>query len=120
VSATREKFIAALDDDLNTSAALAAIFDFVRSAYQLDEQGTLGPGDARSAIDFLRDVDRVLAVLRANPELLDAEIAKRIEERQAARRRRDFRGSGPDSQLASVPGNSAGRHQRRSPLKRLH
>jgi cysteinyl-tRNA synthetase len=90
VSATRENFIAALDDDLNTSAALAAIFDFVRSAYQQDEQGILGAGDARIAIDFLRDVDRVLAVLRPQPELLDAEITKRIEERQAARRRRDF------------------------------
>jgi cysteinyl-tRNA synthetase len=90
VSATRENFIAALDDDLNTSAALAAVFDFVRSAYQLDDQGTLGPGDARAAIDFLKDVDRVLAVLRTQPELLDAEITKRIEERQAARRRRDF------------------------------
>jgi cysteinyl-tRNA synthetase len=90
VSATRENFIAALDDDLNTSAALAAVFDFVRSAYQQDEQGILGAGDARAAIDFLKDVNRVLAVLRTQPELLDAEITKRIEERQAARRRRDF------------------------------
>ena len=88
--AARQKFVEALDDDLNTSAALAVLFDFVRSAYQLDEQGSLSGGDARTALDFFQDVDRVLAVLRPQPGLLDAEIMKQIEARQAARRRRDF------------------------------
>ncbi|MBZ5499928.1 MAG: cysteine--tRNA ligase [Acidobacteriia bacterium] len=90
VEATRQKFIDALDDDLNTSAALAVIFDFVRSGYQRDEQGVLSGGDARTTVELLREVDRVLGVLRPQPELLDAEIMKRIEERQGARRRRDF------------------------------
>jgi cysteinyl-tRNA synthetase len=90
VEATRQKFIEAMDDDLNTSAALAVIFDFVRTAYQRDEQGALTSGDARSAMELLHDFDRVLGVLSAQPQLLDAEIMKQIEERQAARRRRDF------------------------------
>jgi len=90
IEAARREFIEALDDDLNTSAALAVIFDFVRSTYQRDEQGALSGADARAALDFLTDVDRVLGVLRAQPALLDAEIMKQIEERQAARRRRDF------------------------------
>ncbi len=90
VQSTKQKFIDALDDDLNTSAALAVVFDFVRLAYLREEQGALAPGDARTAEEFIHDVDRVLGVLRAVPELLDADISKRIEERQAARRRRDF------------------------------
>ena len=90
VEATRQKFIEAMDDDLNTSAALAVIFDFVRTAYQRDEQGALTSGDARSAMELLHDFDRVLGVLSAQPQMLDAEIMKQIEERQAARRRRDF------------------------------
>jgi cysteinyl-tRNA synthetase len=90
VEATRQKFIEAMDDDLNTSAALAVIFDFVRTAYQRDEQGALTSGDAHSAMELLHDFDRVLGVLSAQPQLLDAEIMKQIEERQAARRRRDF------------------------------
>ena len=88
--AAREKFIEAMDDDLNTSAALAVIFDFVRAAYQRDEQGTLAGADSRAAVDLMEDFDRVLAVLGAQPELLDEEILKQIEARQAARRRRDF------------------------------
>ncbi|MGA2260416.1 MAG: cysteine--tRNA ligase [Acidobacteriota bacterium] len=90
IDETRLKFIKAMDDDLNTSAALRVIFDFVRSVYQRDEQGALSAGDARAAVEFLQDLNRVLGVQRAQPELLDAEIMKRIEERQAARRRRDF------------------------------
>jgi cysteinyl-tRNA synthetase len=90
IEAARQRFIAAMDDDLNTSAALAVLFDFVRSANQRDEQGAVSGGDARAAINFLRDVDLVLGVLAAPQELLDAEIMKRIEDRQAARRRRDF------------------------------
>jgi cysteinyl-tRNA synthetase len=90
VQAARKRFTEAMDADLNTSAALAAIFDFVRFAYQKDSQRALSGGDARVAIDLLMEIDGVLGVLRAQPELLDEEIAQQIESRQAARRRRDF------------------------------
>ncbi len=91
--ATRAGFIEALDDDLNTSAALAVLFDFVRVVYQREEQGNLPGGDARAALELLQEFDRVLAVLQVKPELLDEEIKQRIEDRQAARRRRDFAAS---------------------------
>jgi cysteinyl-tRNA synthetase len=90
VGKAREHFIDAMDSDLNVSAALAAIFDFVRFAYQKDSQKDITGGDAQTAIDFLKEVDGVLNILRSQPELLDAEIAEQIEARQAARRRRDF------------------------------
>jgi cysteinyl-tRNA synthetase len=90
VQAARERFMEAMDADLNTSAALAVIFDFVRFAYQKDSQKALSGGDARVAIDFLKEIDGVFSILRAQSELLDEEIAQQIEARQAARRRRDF------------------------------
>jgi cysteinyl-tRNA synthetase len=90
VQAARDRFTEAMDADLNTSAGLAAIFDFVRMAYQKDSQKALSGGDARIASDFLIELDGVLGILRTQPELLDEEIAQQIEARQAARRRRDF------------------------------
>jgi len=90
IAATRAEFQEALNDDLNTSAALRVLFDFVRAVYQRDEQGGLTGGDARAAADFLAEIDRVLAVFGARPDLLDEEIQALIDERQAARRRRDF------------------------------
>jgi cysteinyl-tRNA synthetase len=90
LQATRQKFVDAMDDDLNTSAALAVMFDFVRAVYLRDEQGALTGADARAALDLLLDLDRILAILQPQPEILDADIMKRIEDRQAARKRRDF------------------------------
>jgi cysteinyl-tRNA synthetase len=90
VNGARERFIEAMDSDLNTSAALAAIFDFVRSTYQKDSQNALSGADARAASDFIQEVDSVLNILRPQDELLDEEIAAQIDARQAARKRRDF------------------------------
>jgi cysteinyl-tRNA synthetase len=88
--AARERFIEAMDDDINTSAALGAVFDFVRTTYQKDTQNALAGGDARIALEFIQEIDGVLNILRAQPELLDEEIAAQIASRQAARKRKDF------------------------------
>ncbi len=90
VEQARHEFMTAMDDDLNTSAALAVIFDFVKACYQKADQNSLSGGDARAALDFVREMDRIFNVLRPQPELLDDEIQKLIEARQDARRRRDF------------------------------
>jgi cysteinyl-tRNA synthetase len=90
VNAARERFIEAMDGDINTSAALAAVFDFVRSTYQRDSQTPISGGDARAALNFIQEVNGVFNILRPQPELLDEEITRQIEARQAARKRRDF------------------------------
>jgi cysteinyl-tRNA synthetase len=90
VKAARERFIEAMDNDLNASAALAAVFDFVRLTYQRDGQSPISAGDANAAIRFIQEIDGVFNILRARQELLDEEISKQIEARQAARKRRDF------------------------------
>jgi cysteinyl-tRNA synthetase len=90
VEGARRKFIEAMDDDLNTAAGLAVLFDFVHESYQrMDRQGLTG-GDARIAADFVRELDGVFAVLREPEELLDAEILQKIEERRIARKHRNF------------------------------
>jgi cysteinyl-tRNA synthetase len=42
------------------------------------------------ALNFIQEIDGVFNILRPQPELLDEEIIKQIEARQAARKRRDF------------------------------
>jgi len=90
VEKARTDFREALDDDLNISAALAAVFEFVRSTYQKSDQNALSGGDARAAMEYIREVDSVIGVMKGEPEIVDEEIAKRIQDRQAARARRDF------------------------------
>jgi cysteinyl-tRNA synthetase len=91
VGKARQDFVEALDDDLNTSAALAVVFDFVRSSYQRADQNGLSAGGASSALDFLKEADAMFGVLKQQSGMLDEEIAKQIQERQAARARRDFK-----------------------------
>ncbi len=91
VRKAREHFIEAMDNDINTSAALAVLFEFVRAGYQQDSRNGLTGGDAKIASEFVHEVDRVFNILPPkSEELLDEAIAEQIEARQDARRRRDF------------------------------
>ncbi len=90
-------FEAALDDDLNTPNAFAALFPFIREVNaELDRIGTVSASDLASARDALDRMDRVLGLIdlaRAHARVdtnFAAWVDGRIAERQAARGRGDF------------------------------
>ncbi len=118
-SRAHEEFLAALANDLNTAEARAAIFELVREGNIALDAGLLRAEDRDAMLRALATFDSVFAVLTDNdaaptraaiewasengkldqvaPELLaaqsltDAEIDARIEERNLARRQRNFR-----------------------------
>jgi cysteinyl-tRNA synthetase len=83
-------FTAAMDDDLNTSEALGALFPYLREVNLAVDEGSLDAAGAVAAIEAIRSADRVLGVLPPKDEVLPAEVEARIEARNAARKRRDF------------------------------
>ena len=89
-------FDEAMRSDLNTAAALGAIFELVRALNSAIDAGEMGTGDVpvvRAAFDRFDRVLGVLSLRRAEeeqPPLPVEEIERSIEERHAARRRRDF------------------------------
>jgi cysteinyl-tRNA synthetase len=86
-----EAFEAGLDDDLNTSVALAAVHDLTREVNTALNCEGLRADDQRDLLQLLARFDSVLNVFgRPQREMLDAEIQSLIDERQEARRRRDF------------------------------
>ncbi len=93
LSSARAAFGAALDDDLNASAALAAVFDLVRELNRRIERRSLSGADAGRALDALRDLDRVLAILPDPEPGLDADLEALLAERAAARDARDWAAS---------------------------
>ena len=94
ITAARDAFGAALDDDLNASAALAAVFDLVRDLNRRIEARSLSTDDAGRALDALRDLDRVLGVLpEPSDDGLDPELQALLDERAAARAARDWAAS---------------------------
>jgi cysteinyl-tRNA synthetase len=93
LGAARDAFGAALDDDLNVSAALAAVFDLVRDLNRRLERRAMSTDDATRALDTLRDLDRVLAILPDPSAELEPPVAALLAERAAARAARDFAAS---------------------------
>ena len=93
LSGARDSFEAALDDDLNISPALAALFELVRELNRRIDARQLSTPDAARAIAFVRDLDRVLAVTPAQPEGLSAELEALLDQRAVSRTARDWAGS---------------------------
>jgi cysteinyl-tRNA synthetase len=83
-------FESAMEDDFNTADAAAAVFDLVKYSNTT--------ADAGSSKEFLQKLlDRLVSltdvlglIMDRKEEMLDGEIEKLIEERQAARKAKDF------------------------------
>jgi cysteinyl-tRNA synthetase len=86
----RAGFEAGLDDDLNVSASLAALFDGVRELNRRIDARTLSTADAARAAAFVRELDSVLGVAAPADAGLDADLQAIVDARAAARAARDW------------------------------
>ncbi len=85
------RFEEAMDADLNTSAALAAIFDLLREGNTALSSSSMTKGDARAFREAIERMNQVLAVFGKGEKIsLDREVEALIHERVKARGRRDF------------------------------
>ena len=85
------EFEAGMDDDLNTAVALAALHNLMREVNTALNDHTVLEENRREVLSLLDRFDSVLNVLgQDEAEMLDADIQALIDERQEARRRRDF------------------------------
>ncbi len=88
-----ERFRLAMDDDLNTAEALAAVFEFVRDANTAMDAGEFRAGNVAGALEFLESFNQVFDVLAPTVQsgvMADSEVESMIAERAAAKKRRDF------------------------------
>ena len=85
-----KKFDDAMDDDFNTADAISVVFELVRLANSnVNENST--KAFVQSLLDELLELGDILGlVFETKEEILDEEIEKLIEERQAARKERNF------------------------------
>ncbi|MCI8387563.1 MAG: cysteine--tRNA ligase [Clostridiales bacterium] len=84
-------FIAAMDDDLNTADAIAAIFELVRDANELIAKNASG-ADAKYALTLLDELCTLMGF--TSEEAADDEFIKEIEDaierRMAAKKSKDY------------------------------
>ncbi len=79
-----------MDDDFNTADAISAIFDLVKFAntHVSEEAGRAFVQAVKEEIVLLSDICGL--IVDKKEEILDAQIEELIQERQAARKARDF------------------------------
>ena len=92
-AAARQAFEDAMDDDLKTSEAVAAVFEYIRDMNTQMDAGAFQAGNVAGGLDLLAIFDRIFAVLEPTATesgLSDAEIDAKIAERNAAKKAKNF------------------------------
>ena len=88
----RDKFIAAMDDDLNTADAISAVFELI-TAINTAVAGGASKEFAQKSMDILMELSTVLGLLQQEVEEtveIDDDLQALIDERQQARKDKNF------------------------------
>ncbi|MFH1853542.1 MAG: cysteine--tRNA ligase [Candidatus Neomarinimicrobiota bacterium] len=88
-----ETFEAALDDDLDVSGALGVFFEWIRTTNTMLDDNQLNIDQAIESLNFIREVDSILAVLTEAEAVVPAEIQVIVDQRETARKDRDWKQS---------------------------
>lgn len=88
----RDKFNEAMDDDLNTADAISAVFELIRDINTAVKDGC-SKDFANKCLALLDELTAVLGLLRDRKEAdgIDTEIQVLVDERQEARKNKDFK-----------------------------
>ncbi|MDD5482230.1 MAG: cysteine--tRNA ligase [Kiritimatiellae bacterium] len=84
------KFRAAMDEDLNLPAALAALFDMIHEGNRKMNAEALSAAEAQAALNALDGMDAVLGVLKRGMDKPDRAIMELARSRQNARKAKDW------------------------------
>ena len=86
----KNNFITAMDDDINTADAISVIFDIVKYANTNFDENT-SKKTLEYTISLLEELMNVLGILKEeSKDFLDSDIEALIEERNNARKNKDF------------------------------
>ena len=90
INALEHRFNAAMDDDLNVSAALAELFGFIKKMNPLVDGGKLDAAGIDGLRAVLGRINAVLGVLDQENEALDVHTKAIIKKRELARQQGDW------------------------------
>jgi cysteinyl-tRNA synthetase len=87
---TRTRFMDALDDDLNISGAMAALFDLVHAGNRALEKNAVSMEEAASVLALWKDLNSVLGFLEPPEEEVPSEVLELVEKREVARKEKEW------------------------------
>ncbi len=86
----KQMFEQFLDDDLNISPALAAVFGLMKETNIVLEKNELDGRNAKEVITVFREFDKILGIFETEELLLSEEVDNLVKIRESARERKDF------------------------------
>jgi len=86
-----QRFTEAMDEDLNVSAGWAVVFDWVRDMNRALASGQMNASQAAANLAGWQKIDSVFAVSKKQESEAPPEIVKLLDDRQAARKAKDFK-----------------------------
>ena len=90
--AASDAFFEALDDDLNISAALAELFERIRSTNRLMDANELQPAQAAALLEWWERVNQILQI-QSDAEAVPVAVQQLLDQRAAARTAKDWKQS---------------------------
>lgn len=87
---TRKRFAEAMDDDMNISGAMAAIFDTVHAGNKALAQSPLSEREALAVAELWKELDAVLGLLIPAEETIPDEATELLEARAVARTEKNW------------------------------
>jgi cysteinyl-tRNA synthetase len=81
----KKQFGKAMDDDLDTPPALAALFEFVKDVNVMLANKELSKKDGQAFREAFEEVDQILGILKKKEKPLAKDLQKLIDDREAAR-----------------------------------
>ena len=87
----KEKYIAAMDDDLNTADAISVLFEIVSEANKtINATSGFSKKAINYAVDMLLELGNVLGLLQKKDDSTDSEVDAILEERAKARAEKNW------------------------------
>ncbi len=90
VKDAEKKFVHAMENDVDTSSALASIFDLMKQLNKLINLGKFSKKNAKDTIKLLTAINQVLGVFEFTKENVSSKVESLINQREQARMKKDF------------------------------
>jgi cysteinyl-tRNA synthetase len=87
---TRSQFCKSLDDDLNISGAMAAIFDLVHAGNRALSSGSISAAEANAVLELWNEFDLVLGILVPPKMVVPEAVVELVSARTTARLEKDW------------------------------
>ncbi|HUT72598.1 MAG TPA: cysteine--tRNA ligase [Desulfatiglandales bacterium] len=86
----KQQFVSAMDDDLNISQALAALFDFIHAINRIVDSQGLNLSDRKKVEGILSGLNSVLMIMDLDKSEPSQRIEQLLQERATARKTKDW------------------------------